>query len=562
MSKPKYGQYLLAAAVLLFLFSFVTVAGTMALIDPNEARSDILTIGADMHIPGRQLAPVQFQHDRHTRALDGQCDKCHDTAPGKSAGFIFKGMDDPDVQARMDLFHDQCISCHQQMTSQKHTGPLAAECRACHNAGPDTAPDTPSDSDWVPLAFDRSLHYRHVSSADIGTTVQGIDTNCNACHHSYNETTKELYYEPGTEGACVYCHKPEPVALNPSFPDTGTGTGTGGGDGEMIRSARKAAHDSCVACHLDLAGKKIKTGPVECSGCHDAAAQAGIQTLTDVPRLQRNQPDIVLLTGWDSLGEDRDANARLIAAHMDPVAFNHVLHETANATCTACHHDSLDACITCHTPSGIEKGGHVKLADAMHRPGSEASCIGCHTAQTLTRDCAGCHAQMPATAFKDQPCAACHNVNVRDIPQQQLSDRTATADLAEQMLEQRAWRYDKVALDQVPDIVTIGVLSNEYQPSRFPHRMVVEAVFEKADQNEMARAFHGQELTLCTGCHHNSPATLNPPKCASCHGISPDLAADKPGLLGAYHGQCITCHQKMEVASVLPTDCIKCHEKK
>jgi hypothetical protein len=554
MSKPKYGQYLPAAAVLLFLFSFVTVAGTMALMDPNEGRSDILTIGADINISNRQMAPVQFQHDRHTRALDAQCEKCHDPAPEKNAGFIFKGMDDPDVQARMDLFHDQCITCHQQTTSPKKTGPLAAECRACHTAGPGTASDTPGA--WMPLAFDRSLHYRHVSSAAIGTTVQGIDTNCNACHHSYNDTTRELYYEPGTEGACVYCHKPEPERLNPDSTDNGTG------DGDMIRSARKAAHDSCVACHHDLAAKKIKTGPVECSGCHDAAAQAGIQTLTDVPRLQRNQPDIVLLTGWDSLGDDKDANARLIAAHMDPVAFNHVLHETANATCTACHHDSLDACITCHTPSGTDKGGHVKLADAMHRSDSSASCIGCHTAQTRTRDCAGCHAQMPAKALKDQPCAACHNVDVRNLPQQQLADQAAKADLAEQMLEQRAWTYEKVDLDQVPDIVTIGVLSNEYQPSRFPHRLVVEAVFEKADQNEMARAFHGQELTLCAGCHHNSPATLNPPKCASCHGIAPDLAADKPGLLGAYHGQCITCHQEMAVTSVLATDCIKCHEKK
>ncbi|MCP4020221.1 MAG: cytochrome c3 family protein, partial [Desulfobacteraceae bacterium] len=64
------------------------------------------------------------------------------------------------------------------------------------------------------------------------------------------------------------------------------------------------------------------------------------------------------------------------------------------------------------------------------------------------------------------------------------------------------------------------------------------------------------------GCHHNSPASLTPPKCSSCHGKSSDLKADKPGLKGAYHGQCITCHQKMEVKTVLPTDCTKCHEKK
>jgi hypothetical protein len=330
----------------------------------------------------------------------------------------------------------------------------------------------------------------------------------------------------------------------------------------MIRSARKAAHDSCVACHHDLAAKKIKTGPVECSGCHDAAAQAGIQTLTDVPRLQRNQPDIVLLTGWDSLGMTRmpmpgSLPRTWIRWRSTMYCMKPPMPPALPVTMTAWR-PALPATPRPEQTKGAMSNWRMPCTGRTAQPAASGATRRRPGPATVPGATPRCR-QRPS---KDQPCAACHNVDVRNLPQKQLSDRTATADLAEQMLEQRAWTYEKVALDQVPDIVTIGVLSNEYQPSRFPHRLVVEAVFEKADQNEMARAFHGQELTLCTGCHHNSPATLNPPKCASCHGIAPDLAADKPGLLGAYHGQCITCHQEMAVTSVPATDCIKCHEKK
>lgn len=545
MSSQKYGQCLFAA-VLLFLFSFAALSGAGAMNDPDEDRPDIVTIGNSSHAADRQMPLVQFLHDRHTRAVEGQCTKCHEQTAENTMKFSFKGIADADITARMEIFHDNCIACHEQMKAEGSTGPMEAACRSCHNA------EFPMGSSWKDLAFDRSLHYRHVSSEAIVSTVSGTQDNCSACHHSFDEARGKIFYEQGKESACIYCHKAEPVVLND----------LSGNGRQTVRSARQAAHDSCVVCHLTLTGKKAKTGPVECSGCHDAAAQAKIQTLEDVPRLTRNQPDIVLITGWESLGDDHDENAKLIAAHMDPVAFDHKRHETQNAACTSCHHESLDACITCHTAAGDKKGGYVKLADAMHRMDSTTSCIGCHDQQKQVKACAGCHAQMPEKAVRDRDCASCHAVDAKTRPQNMLKDRASASGLAASVLETRAAAYEKIPMDRVPDIVTIGVLSKEYHPSRFPHRMVVKAVFEKADKSELARAFHGQELTMCAGCHHNSPPAMNPPKCGSCHGNAPDIAADKPGLMGAYHGQCITCHQEMAVASVLPTDCIKCHEKK
>jgi hypothetical protein len=551
MCRQKYGMGLLAAAILLSLFFFAAFSGAGAMNDPDEKRPDILTIGSGSHKTDRQMPLVQFLHDRHTRAVEGRCIKCHDLTEENKSDFFFKGTEDADLTTRMEIFHDTCIACHAEMKSSGSTGPMEAACRSCHNA------DQGIGSSWKDLAFNRSLHYRHVSSDAIDPVVLGAEDNCSACHHSYNEASGKIFYEQGKESACIYCHKDAPAALPGTTPAEDQQNGR-----QTIRSARQAAHDSCVTCHLTMTEKKAKTGPVECSGCHDAAEQAGIRTIEDVPRLKRNQPDVVLITGWETLGDDDNENAKLIAAHMDPVAFDHRLHETRNATCTVCHHESLDACISCHTAAGNEKGGYIKLADAMHSMDSKESCIGCHTELKQSENCAGCHAQMPEKSINDQACDSCHNVDVKDRPRELLKDKEFTAGLAAAVLQTRAQGFEKVDMDKVPDIVTIGVISKEYKPSRFPHRMVVKAVFEKADKSEMARAFHGQELTLCAGCHHNSPPSMNPPKCGSCHGNTPDIAADKPALMGAYHGQCITCHQEMNVAEVQPTDCIKCHEKK
>jgi len=231
-----------------------------------------------------------------------------------------------------------------------------------------------------------------------------------------------------------------------------------------------------------------------------------------------------------------------------------------NESCKVCHHETLNKCSSCHTEKGQEKGGFIKLGKAMHASDSSQSCIGCHNEKKKAKECAGCHAQLPKKATKDENCAACHAVDVKHQPAAVLNDETAKADLAKAAMSSRT--YEKISLEDVPETVVIKVLEDKYQPSNFPHRMVVESIFKQVEGNTMAKAFHGTDLTMCAGCHHNSPATLTPPKCASCHGAKPDIATGKPGLKGAYHGQCITCHQEMEVKSVLATDCIKCHEKK
>ncbi len=534
MLRQRPFRLLFITTAILFLFPLIAFTSMKIMEDSGEKRPDILTIDIPSSPDHKDMPAVKFKHDLHTRAVDGQCVKCHDKKDELTI-FKFKRTQDVQGQSFMDLYHDNCIACHQDTKkAATATGPMETECRACHNA------DFDIGSSWNKINFDRSLHFRHESAKAITSSLKTEET-CNVCHHNYNEKTKAIFYEKGEEEACVYCHKKT--------------------ESDGIRAARNASHDSCVACHLKLTEQKVQTGPIDCNGCHEAGNQEKIKVIKEIPRVKRNQPDDVLLTGWNVLGSDTDKNKKTVARHMDAVAFDHKSHEDRTQTCQACHHETLKKCDSCHTPGGDEKGGDIKLDQAMHSDKSQ-SCMGCHNELKKAKECAGCHFQMPDQAFKDNSCASCHNVNAKDLAISLLADEKATADLAGSVRKTRANSYSKVAIDKIPEIVVIKTIEDEYKPSEFPHRMVVQAIFEKAGNNSMAKAFHGDELTLCMGCHHNSPATLTPPKCASCHGKTPEIATEKPGLKGAYHGQCITCHQKMEVKAVVPTDCNKCHEKK
>ncbi len=123
------------------------------------------------------------------------------------------------------------------------------------------------------------------------------------------------------------------------------------------------------------------------------------------------------------------------------------------------------------------------------------------------------------------------------------------------------------ALDQsdAPESVTIGLLEELYEPVEFDH----------AGHTEMAE---------CSDCHHHTAGTVtqrwnckkchtNPLEgdtvsCADCHSPNrfdsqylatldnPELYhVEKPGLKGAYHLNCVGCHQEQGG----PTGCEDCH---
>ncbi len=95
-------------------------------------------------------------------------------------------------------------------------------------------------------------------------------------------------------------------------------------------------------------------------------------------------------------------------------------------------------------------------------------------------------------------------------------------------------------LSEAPDTLLLKELADEYQPVHFNHKL-------HASMAEMKDS--------CSACHHFSPPGQIPP-CKDCHEsqVNPKNLS-QPGLKGAYHRQCLSCHREWSH----DTKCIVCH---
>jgi len=475
--------------VIFLVGMFFVIANGYSKTDPEAHRPDILMIDLPS-IPGGEAMPaVQFLHDAHTELVskDKNCSVCH---LKNDQRYVFKYMrlKDSETKADMDLYHTNCIACHEKTKAEgKSSGPISGDCRSCHKTQPEFM------SSWLAIPFDKSLHYRHESSQQIQRQSRKDTANCSACHHVYDKARQKTVYAKGEEGSCRYCHR-----------EIKTETG---------ESLRTASHDSCVNCHQSLASQQKQAGPVDCAGCHSAEAQQAIEVLTSVPRMRRNQPEYALLASWMT---GTMADAEMAAKQMDPVPFKHAVHESANQTCRSCHHETLKKCGACHTETGLPDGGGVPLALSMHSGDSTRSCIGCHRAAQKDKNCAGCHASMPNKPFVEENCDLCHRIDRSELGPWPM-DEAAKAELAAKAFQENSNDNSPIPDEHIPEKVLIDVLSKAYEGANLPHRQIIRSIEARIADNRMAGHFHDQPTSLCMGCHHNSPASLQPPKCASCH---------------------------------------------
>ena len=355
-------------------------------------------------------------------------------------------------------------------------------------------------------------------------------------HHEYDEKAKQLVYVKGREGTCRYCHQQVTEENRSSF--------------------RLAAHQDCVGCHQERTAKNKTAGPVQCAGCHDAGQQALIEKVTSLPRMEMKQPDAVFV----QTGLDPAVEVNMI--RMPRVPFNHKGHERTNDTCRTCHHASLVACSECHSVDGKKEGAGVKLEQAMHSRAG-AGCIGCHAAEQAEKTCAGCHAMMsPLRKTTDATCRACHMMPTGDGEPLPKAPKAAAA-MADQLLKSRKPTKETLSKEDIPETVTIKSLADKYQPVALPHRKIVLKLAADIRDNGLANYFHTDPATLCQGCHHNSPLAKKPPRCGSCHGTPFDNRNPfRPGLMAAYHQQCMGCHHEMGILKPASMDCTACHKEK
>ena len=519
----RLGAGISIAVVVFLIFGLYAFGTETPLFNPIQSKPDAITIDTLKHYKKLERPIVVFLHDRHTEALEKKnkdCATCHLSRNDRLSPMYMR-LEEANQKVLMDTYHSNCISCHAEMLSaEEKTGPV--ECGECHREKLTIL------SSRVPMGFDKSLHFRHSKTQK---------EKCESCHHEYDQKSKKLIYTEGNEGTCRYCHKKKTEEI----------------DNEKRISMRLASHLSCVDCHLKTMTKNMDAGPVECAGCHELEQQKMIEKVDNIPRMQRKQPDVVLV----KTDQNKDAKAQ-----MYRVPFSHKAHEEYNDTCRVCHHADLKSCSSCHTLTGSKEGDQVKLEKAMHQLDTKKSCMGCHAENKQDENCSGCHTFMEKNKKRDELyCFKCH---MTPLPQ-------STGDLSKDEEIEMARLMPKLLRDtlytnyqvKVPEKVTIKVLENKYGPVELPHGKIIQALKEKIKNNSLAIYFHVEEFSVCQGCHHNSPASKQPPRCGYCHekqlNTKNPLA---PGLMGAYHQKCMICHNKMGIEKPVNVDCTGCHKEK
>ena len=94
-----------------------------------------------------------------------------------------------------------------------------------------------------------------------------------------------------------------------------------------------------------------------------------------------------------------------------------------------------------------------------------------------------------------------------------------------------------------PAVVTIGALSDLYEPVVFNHE-------RHAQMSQMGGG--------CVACHHYT-AKGHTPSCQTCHdGAANQENLRQPGLRGAYHRQCMGCHREWTGEA----SCNECHAER
>ncbi|HMK48768.1 MAG TPA: cytochrome c3 family protein [Thermodesulfovibrionales bacterium] len=467
---------------------------------------------------------VIFDHSLHAKAYRKEgCKTCHPVSDGE--GFIFEfpfKAEGKDRQAITDAYHEKCIGCHTKRFDRgMRSGPV--RCGDCHIRKFESLTIT-----YPVFEFDSAYHDQHVRKLK-----EEGNNDCGVCHHTYDSKEEDkslrLVYEEGTEASCYYCHdldhKRGPVLTAAVQAAAAKGL-----------SMRRVSHRQCLNCHMRYIDKGEKAGPVECLKCHTGRYRT-IAELSNVPRPERGQPKDPLINAKDG--------------KMKGVPFDHAFHERNTKTCRSCHHETLQACKECHGLVGSSEGGWINLANAYHGLSSAHSCAGCHKSLKSENKCSGCHyyladADIQTNDPKKGSCAVCHCGDKSGVTAKPIAVKSLN-------------------VKDVPEKVTIKVLEDQYGPAEFPHRKIIERLTEISNRSKAATSFHGGARTICMGCHHKSAAEAeakdtDPPRCRSCHSLTFDVKnMNRPRLLAAYHRQCITCHEKMDVKA---RGCSDCHKEK
>jgi hypothetical protein len=495
--------------------------------------------------------PVRFNHDRHTATLEEEgCQRCHRVQANGDLLFTYSVTEGhSDADTLMHSFHDDCIGCHTKRVEEgKKAG--AVICGDCHVVEQPVGayeylPVMPDYYEALRDTYHAECLSCHREPEKVAEDAGALDWKSFYIKHRKNqaEWPRVIFdylvhdkHDKALKGKCELCHYIAPARLEELQAEGREPAGRDwvwDVDEESSLTGRTAAHSRCVNCHLRRKAQGLDAGPIDCGKCH-AGLERSIAELAKVARPNCEQENMMLI--------QLDQGARAKA-----VTFNHKTHEAISRSCQECHHRTVRPCQDCHTVEGGEQGGWITLAEAYHDISSSWSCVGCHEAEKSRAECAGCHQLMPG-GLVDAGCRGCHTGSLDKL--QSAAKLQAPEDLFREDLK------DKLELSRIEDA---------YGPSMLPHLEIARKLTDISNGSQLASHFHTDPMTVCKGCHHLGPlaAKAAVPSCATCHTARDEPISSTPTLLGAYHQQCLGCHQRMgSDGPKMPLTCTGCHEEK
>jgi len=166
-------------------FGLNALGGKQESVETKALGADLISIETLKKFGDLDYPVVRFEHDKHTKAVEGKCESCH-TVTGNTVTAKFKRQEDTNAAEIKTIYHDNCIACHDDTsTAGKKSGPGSEQCRTCH-AGP-------ADSSRTLISFDKSLHYRH-SSSKMVLPAPGQKENCSKCHSQDKPEERNLAF--------------------------------------------------------------------------------------------------------------------------------------------------------------------------------------------------------------------------------------------------------------------------------------------------------------------------------------------------------------------------------
>lgn len=374
---------------------------------PEETRYRKLTFGrcSDCH---------EDKHQGEFARLDrGECKPCHSAAGFRPTLF---GVDLHDSSTRFALAGKHtaapCTSCHtarrplldlhvaKQACADCHQNPHGTQfatemasggCAHCHEAAGWNVPKI-NHATW-PLtgahaaAACESCHKATEADrkAGQGPSYKGIPRNCSGCHNDQHLGQFRLT-APVKE--CDGCHTTGAFKL-PNFDHASTGWALTGAH----------VNKACASCHPTVTigtsqTVRWRTASHECSFCHanphDRRAPASPTPASPTTSAEPNTK-VTLAAAAPPAAEDTSAHKSFADA----------------VPCSACH--STTAWKSKDGVSGAAPGfDHATTGFPLTGQHTKVSCVSCHGAATIKRDCVTCHEDSHRGRLS-QSCDRCHS---------------------------------------------------------------------------------------------------------------------------------------------------------